>query len=451
MTGDTQTVQNFALNGPIHAGPAFWNRTSGAGPTLYVWPANYGALEALQFTGSSFNTTPVSESTILNPSGETDGTLTVSANGSVAGTGIVWAATGVADGDHGTTEGVLRAFDANNLATELWDSTINDARDDPGLWSKYSPPTVVNGRVYLASLSNELNVYGLLSSQGFTLSAAPTTQTVTIGGSTGTPYTVSTTAVNGFSGSIGLSVTGLPTGATGTFSPTSVAAGSSSALSITTTNATPAGTYTLTITGTSGSLTQTATVTLVVTADFTLAVSPGSQTVTVGGSTAYAVNTTAVGGSTDTIAVGVTGLPANATGTFSPTSVSAGSSSTLTVVTASNTPTGGFTLTITGTGTHGSLTATVTLVVSSGSGTTGNAISIDFVGSDVAMGATEVAGVVAEPHWNNASGASSSSALSLVIARAQPRGDSYLGSEQHVATADYGSGGQHSHDEGVSG
>ena len=80
---------------------------------------------------------------------------------------------------------------------------------------------------------------------------------------------MSTTAVSGFSGSINLSVTGLPTGATGTFNPTSVCAGSSSALSITTTWSTPAGTYTLTITGTSGTLTQTAKVTLVVTPEST--------------------------------------------------------------------------------------------------------------------------------------------------------------------------------------
>ena len=368
VSGDTQTVQNFALSGPIHAGPAFWNRTTGAGPTLYAWPANYGALEALQFTGSGFNTTPLSQSTILNPSGETDGALTVSANGSTVGSGIVWASTGVADSDHGIVAGVLRAFDANNVATELWDSTMNDARDDPGLWSKYSPPTVANGKIYLASLSNLLNVYGLLSSQGFTVSATPSSETVTIGGSTASPYTVSTTAVSGFSGSIGLSVTGLPTGATGTFSPISVSAGSSSALTVATTSSTPAGTYTLTITGISGSLTQTATVTLVVTPDFTLSATPGTQTVNPGRSVPYTVNTTAVGGSTDTISLTVAGLPTGATGTFSPASVKAGSSSTLSVTTGTSTPTGTYTLTIKGTGTDGSLTATVMLVVTSSRG-----------------------------------------------------------------------------------
>ena len=41
----------------------------------------------------------------------------------------------------------------------------------------------------------------------------------------------------------------------------------------------------------------------------------------------------------------------------------------------------------------------------------GNVISIDFVGSDVPMASTEIAGVVAKPNWNNASGASSSAPL----------------------------------------
>jgi len=75
---------------------------------------------------------------------------------------------------------------------------------------------------------------------------------------------------------------------------------------------------------------------------------------------------------------------------------------------------GSYSLTITGTGTHGSLTATVTLNVSSSSGSSVHAISVDFVGGDVSMASTEVAGVVAEPYWNNATGARSASPLALV-------------------------------------
>src|SRR5580658_6894019 len=117
-SGNSTALQDFSLSGAIHAGPVFWNRTTGAGPTLYVWPAGSNALQAFQFTNSLFNTTPLSYSSILTSTGYTDGTLSLSANGSTAGTGVVWASTGVADGTHGTVAGVVRAFDTNNLTTE---------------------------------------------------------------------------------------------------------------------------------------------------------------------------------------------------------------------------------------------------------------------------------------------------------------------------------------------
>ena len=63
-----------------------------------------------------------------------------------------------------------------------------------------------------------------------------------------------------------MSVSGLPSGATGSFNPTSVAGSGNSTLSVSTSSTTPAGTYTLTITGASGSLTHSASVTLVVNA-----------------------------------------------------------------------------------------------------------------------------------------------------------------------------------------
>ena len=63
---------------------------------------------------------------------------------------------------------MLRAFDADDLRTELWNSNQNGHRDDAGNWPKFSPPTVVNGRVYLGSFPSDgvsdtqVNVYGLL-------------------------------------------------------------------------------------------------------------------------------------------------------------------------------------------------------------------------------------------------------------------------------------------------
>ena len=60
----------------------------------------------------------------------------------------------------------IRAFDASNIATELWDSNQNKTRDYAGSWAKWCPPTVANGYVYLPTFDKVLNVYGLLATAG---------------------------------------------------------------------------------------------------------------------------------------------------------------------------------------------------------------------------------------------------------------------------------------------
>jgi hypothetical protein len=205
----------------------------------------------------------------------------------------------------------------------------------------------------------------------FTLTATPNSQTVVPGGST--TYTATVSPLNGFTGTVSLSVSGCPTGATCTFNPTSITGGSgNSTLTAATTTSTAAGSYTLTLTGASGSLSHSTTVTLVVqgSPDFTLTATPNSQTVVPGGSTTYTATVSPLNGFTGTVSLSVSGCPTGATCTFNPTSITGGSgSSTLSVSTTTSTPVGSSTLTITGT--SGSLThnTTVTLVVQSSSGT----------------------------------------------------------------------------------
>ena len=106
-----------------------------------------------------------------------------------------------------------------------------------------------------------------------------------------TTYTVTISTANGFGGDVSLNVSGLPTGASSSFNPSSVTGSGTSTLTVTTSGSTPSGTYPLTITGTSGSLVHSTSATLVVnaSADFTIGVTPSSQTVVRGNSTTYTV------------------------------------------------------------------------------------------------------------------------------------------------------------------
>jgi subtilisin-like proprotein convertase family protein len=75
---------------------------------------------------------------------------------------------------------------------------------------------------------------------------------------------VNTSITNGNAQTVALSASGLPSGATATFSPPSITSGGSSTLSIAATASTPAGTYTVTVTGTGSAATRTTTFALTV-------------------------------------------------------------------------------------------------------------------------------------------------------------------------------------------
>jgi hypothetical protein len=205
---------------------------------------------------------------------------------------------------------------------------------------------------------------GATASPDFTVSASPTSQTVTAGGSTS--YGATASATNGYSGSVSWSVSGLPSGATGTFNPASSTPTASSTLTVGTSSSTPAGTYTLTITASGGTLSHSTQVTLVVQSqatvgDFTITTAPSSQLVTPGAGTSYTVTITRVNGFTGSVSLSVAGVPFKGTASFSPNPAT--STSTLTVTTWKKTTTGTYTLTITGTSGGLSHSTTVQLVV----------------------------------------------------------------------------------------
>ena len=225
-----------------------------------------------------------------------------------------------------------------------------------------------------------INVLAGAATASFTLSDSPSSLSITQGGS-GTS-TVTVTDVNGFTGSVTLAASGLPSGVTAGFgtNPTT----GTSVLTLTASSTATTGTSTVTITGTSGSLTATTTLALTVSAtatpNFTIAASPASVTVTQGASGTSTITITSTGGFSSATTLSATGLPSGVTAAFStnPVTPAANGSvpSTLTLTASAAATVGAATVTITGT--SGSLThsTTIALTVNSSSGTKNFTLSL---------------------------------------------------------------------------
>src|SRR6266850_260813 len=133
----------------------------------------------------------------------------------------------------------------------------------PGFTLSAIPSTASNG--YKRAPVNGIQIVPLgTPNPDFTISATPASQTVNAGNSTS--YTVSVSPLNGFTGTVNLAASGLPSGATPSFSPTSISGSGTSTLTVSTATGSSASSSTLTITGTSGLLSHSATVTLIVSA-----------------------------------------------------------------------------------------------------------------------------------------------------------------------------------------
>ncbi len=162
---DTQIVQSFQVSsgGHIHGSPIYWDSPTSGG-LLYVWCESEQG-KAYQYNTSTgrFGATPLFITPVSAPQGMPGSMLSISSNGSTAGSGILWAAHQASgDANQQVRPGILRAFNADNITQELWNSLQNPARDDYGNFAKFSYPTIVNGRVYLSTFSNQVMCYGLL-------------------------------------------------------------------------------------------------------------------------------------------------------------------------------------------------------------------------------------------------------------------------------------------------
>jgi subtilase family serine protease len=201
----------------------------------------------------------------------------------------------------------------------------------------------------------------------FTISASPTAVSVAQGSSGSS--TITTAVSGGFSSAVVLTASGMPTGVTVSFNPTSIAApgSGSSTAKFTVASTTTAGTYTITVTGTGGGLTQTATVSLTVTsgvaAGFSVSASPTSITVARSASGTSTISTAVTGGFNSAIALSASGQGSGQTVTFSPTSITGAGTSTMTVKAGRRATIGNYTITITATGGGKTETTTVALDV----------------------------------------------------------------------------------------
>src|SRR5579871_3983549 len=149
QNNNSQIVQDLEnAVGGLWSTPAFWNNNVYFGGSYdflrqYTFDPESGLLSsgAVSVSGTYYN--------FPGP------TPSISANGNA--NGIVWT---LQTDAYGTGSAILHAYDATNLATELYNSKQN-SRDDAGGAVKFTVPTIANGKVYVPAVQR-LTVYGLL-------------------------------------------------------------------------------------------------------------------------------------------------------------------------------------------------------------------------------------------------------------------------------------------------
>ena len=131
------------LPGGAWSSPAYFNNH------VYYGPVG-GALRSFEITAAKLNTSPTQSPTTFGYPGTTP---SVSANGLT--NAILWAT-------ENSNPAVLHAYDANNLNTELYNSTqAANSRDSFGTGNKFIVPTIANGKVYVAT-TNSVALFGFV-------------------------------------------------------------------------------------------------------------------------------------------------------------------------------------------------------------------------------------------------------------------------------------------------
>jgi hypothetical protein len=143
------SVHSFKLGGGIYASPSYWN-----GHLFFLATNDY--LKDYQISQGRISDAPVKTGTqkFANPGANP----VVSANGTRDG--IVWVIETKVWNDYADKPSVLHAYDAANIARELYNSEQSGPRDRAGMTTRFTIPTIANGRVYVPA-KREITVYGL--------------------------------------------------------------------------------------------------------------------------------------------------------------------------------------------------------------------------------------------------------------------------------------------------
>jgi hypothetical protein len=161
--------------------PAYWNGN------VYFWGSG-DALKQFKLTNGRLSTTPFATASVK--SSFPGVSPVISSNGT--SNGVLWAVRSDAYSSNGPA--LLEAFDPTNVATKLYTSSTDAARDTAGTAVKFVVPVVTNGKVYVGAQS-EVDVYGLLAA------SPPTAPTPTLAPAPGTYATTQTVSIaDGLSG-----------------------------------------------------------------------------------------------------------------------------------------------------------------------------------------------------------------------------------------------------------
>ena len=232
----------------------------------------------------------------------------------------------------------------------------------------------------------------------FSLSSTPTTITLVSGGA-GQQISITATSINGFTGMVTVAVTGLPSGVTAQPAMLTLTPGTAQAVTITASAAAAAGVATLTLTGNSGALTHTATVMETISPpppDFTLTISPTSQTIMAGTSGfPLSVTANALNAFSGTVTVAITGLPSGVIANPATLSLTPGAAQSTTLTAALTAPSASSTVTFTGT--SGSLVHSASLALTLQAAQMTNAPDVTTYHYDVARDGLQPAGDHPDP------------------------------------------------------